>query len=207
MDATLLRGMNLFYLDEDHDTNAKYHIDQHCTKMPLEMAEMLCMANIVSDVLGYTPRTITAEERAKIDDLRRNQLELGPPEERDYPYPGRLAHYNHPSTIWVRSSLENYFWTYCLAHAVDNQRRLRSGNPVLNKALQLIKKLPIPPIPDVGFTPFALAMKKFKDTHPEFVNEDDPIWSYRNFYMYDKHSFARWKHGEVPTWWKEKLTD
>ena len=33
--------MNIFWLHEDTDTNAKYHCDKHIVKMPLETAQML----------------------------------------------------------------------------------------------------------------------------------------------------------------------
>lgn len=34
--------MNLFYLDRDPDTNARYHVDKHCAKMILEGMQLLC---------------------------------------------------------------------------------------------------------------------------------------------------------------------
>ena len=37
--------MNIFYLDHDHTTCAKYHNDKHCVKMILEYAQLLCTAH------------------------------------------------------------------------------------------------------------------------------------------------------------------
>ena len=34
--------MNLFYLDNDTDTNARYHVDKHCSKMILEGMQLIC---------------------------------------------------------------------------------------------------------------------------------------------------------------------
>ena len=34
--------MNLFYLDEDLDKCAEYHVDNHVNKMILEAAQLLC---------------------------------------------------------------------------------------------------------------------------------------------------------------------
>ena len=34
--------MNLFYLDEDLDKCAEYHVDKHVNKMILEAAQILC---------------------------------------------------------------------------------------------------------------------------------------------------------------------
>lgn len=36
--------MNLFYLDKDFDTNARYHLDSHITKIQIEAAQILCTA-------------------------------------------------------------------------------------------------------------------------------------------------------------------
>ena len=52
--------MNLFYLDEDLDKCAEYHVDKHIVKMPLEAAQLLCTAIWVDEVLGFTPRALNA---------------------------------------------------------------------------------------------------------------------------------------------------
>lgn len=36
--------MNIFMLDEDLEKNARYMVDKHVVKMPLESAQMLCSA-------------------------------------------------------------------------------------------------------------------------------------------------------------------
>ncbi len=40
----LSETMNLFYLDKDFDTNARYHLDSHVTKIQVEAAQILCTA-------------------------------------------------------------------------------------------------------------------------------------------------------------------
>ena len=54
--------MNLFYLDEDFDKSAQYHVDKHIVKMPLEAAQLLCTAVWVDEVLGFVPRALNKEE-------------------------------------------------------------------------------------------------------------------------------------------------
>ena len=54
--------MNLFYLDEDMDKCAEYHVDKHIVKMPLEAAQLLCTAIWVDHVLGFVPRALNKEE-------------------------------------------------------------------------------------------------------------------------------------------------
>lgn len=199
--------MNLFYLDHDHELNAQYHVDKHVVKMILEAAEMLCMAHLVTQAVGYTPRKLTQEEYKKCLEFKSPMKALDP-ENRPIPYLGRDAHLNHPSTIWVRSSAENYAWTFNYMHSLEMERRYRNpkGVPV-HRAYQLIFWLDFPDIPDIGLTKFALAMKVMKDQYPQYYDENNPIQSYRYFYMLDKAKFASWKGREKPYWWDDKITN
>jgi len=53
----------------------------------------------------------------------------------------------------------------------------------------------------IGFTKFGLAM-------PDHLkNYDDPIGSYRMYYMLDKGTFASWKFRGKPPWWDESIVD
>lgn len=201
--------MNLFYLDKDPDINAQYHVDKHVVKMILEAAEMLSMAHIVSNSVGCYPAKLPQEEyQAAV--LYKKQFKDLPPEARDIPYVGRDAHLNHPSTIWVRSSAENYLWTYTYMHALELERRYRNPRGVaVHKAFALVNaRLDVPDLlVRTPMTPFALAMGSMKEAYPEFVNEDDPISSYRYFYMADKSTFASWKNRDVPPWWDQSWAD
>ena len=76
--------MNIFYLDRDPVIAAQMMCDKHVVKMILESAQMLSTAHRVLDGDEYADRKGLY----------------------------KLAHKNHPSTIWVRSSLENYTWLY-----------------------------------------------------------------------------------------------
>ena len=54
---------------------------------------------------------------------------------------------------------------------------------------------------DRGFTTFGLAMPD------ELKDYDNPIESYRMYYMLDKATFASWKHRDKPDWWDEDVAD
>ena len=77
--------MNVFYLDSDPATCARYHVDKHCVKMILEYAQLLSTAHHVLD--GETLLT---------------------------PHLYKATHRNHPSAVWVRQSKANYQWLYSL---------------------------------------------------------------------------------------------
>ena len=92
--------MNIFYLHPDPTKAASYHYNRHVVKMPLEAAQMLCTAHHV----------------------------IGEEKEYDTSYvPYKKAHVNHPTTIWVRSSLDNYNWTYKYMMALGEEYTNRYG--------------------------------------------------------------------------------
>lgn len=62
--------MNLFYLDEDLDKAAQYHVDKHIVKMPLEAAQILCTTIYIDKFLGYVPRALNADEREVLNRLK-----------------------------------------------------------------------------------------------------------------------------------------
>ena len=68
--------MNLFYLDEDLDRCAEYHVDAHVTKMQLEAAQMLCTNLWIDLLFGYVPRAVTKEENKILSAKRIEQSAL-----------------------------------------------------------------------------------------------------------------------------------
>ena len=183
--------MNIFVLDTDIDKCAEYHVDKHIVKMPLEAAQMLCTNHWVDKYLGYIPRKLTSEEWAVLKEAKKN-------EERDFPYLPTM--YNHPCTIWARSSLDNYEWTHCYGNALGEEYRYRYGKQ--HKSVTVINQLPdIKRMERHGFTTFGLAM-------PDVLKDyDNPIQSYRDYYHLDKGTFASWSARERPPWWDDDLAD
>lgn len=191
--------MNLFYLDNDLDKCAEYHVDKHVNKMILEAAQILCTAIWVDELLGFVPRALNKEESAVLNEYKKTEKGLKPEERKLTPYLGMM--YNHPCTIWSRSSLENFYWTFCYAHALAEEYRYRYGKE--HKSFwEVINKLPHPKnMQDEGFTKFGLAMPD------ELKDYDNPIEAYRKYYMLDKGTFATWKFRDKPEWWDENLAD
>jgi len=190
--------MNLFYLDEDLEKCAQYHVDKHVSKMILEAAQIICTNLTVDHLFGDLPGKLNSEQNKKLSDFRKEQKEL-PQEDRLFMYLPTMQ--NHPSTIWARSSLENFYWTHCYAHALAEEYRYRYGKA--HKSFwEVINKLPDPKhMVDRGFTTFGLAMPD------QLKDYDNPIESYRMYYMLDKATFASWKHRDKPDWWKEDIAD
>lgn len=181
--------MNIFILDENIDKCAEYHVDKHIVKMPLEAAQMLCTNLWVDSYLGFIPRKLEKEELHALKKLDK-------PEGVKY----ALAMPNHPCTIWARSSLDNFEWLHCYAHALNEEYRYRYGKEH-KSVCEVVLKLPDPQhLPRNGLTKFAMAM-------PDELKSSDPIASYRAFYHKDKATFASWKYREKPPWWDEESAD
>mgnify|MGYP001374099136 FL=1 len=104
--------------------------------------------------------------------------------------------YNHPCTVWVRESLDNYEWCYCYSLALNDEYGFRYGKS--HKSVrEVILELPEYNIPRIGLTPFVQAM-------PEELKGEDSVEAYRRFYHKDKATFAEWKFRGKPEWWLEE---
>lgn len=168
--------MNLFILSLIQKEIAQYMMDKHVSKILLEAVQMLCSAKRVLD---------------PDDEIN----------ERIY----KLAHKNHPVTIWCRTSRENFIWTLDLIEELHNEWKYRYSHPEtkMHKSylVALILRENIPSedkFEKKGLTTFALAM-------PDKYKTDDPIESYRNYYMSEeKQKIASWKKKrEKPEWYNK----
>jgi hypothetical protein len=173
--------MNLFILSLDPARAAEEMMDKHVNKILLEAVQMLSTAT----------RILTPE----IPEDLSNSIY-------------KLAHKNHPVTIWCRTSRANFIWTLDLADALHTEWKYRYGHPetkihksylvaqILRANIPADDKFPRPE--SEGVTPFALAMPdQYKDP------EGDAVKSYRAYYMSpEKRRIASWtKRRSAPAWW------
>ena len=167
--------MNLFILSLIQREIAQYMMDKHVSKILLEAVQMLCSAKRILD-----PDDIVNEKIYK------------------------LAHKNHPVTIWCRTSKANFIWVLDLVEELHKEWRFRYGHPETKfhksylVAMMLRDNLPQDhTFESIGLTPFALAM-------PIEYKTDDAVESYRNYYMSpEKQKIATWnKRRERPDWYR-----
>jgi hypothetical protein len=173
--------MNLFILSLDPAIAAEEMMDKHVNKILLEAVQMLSTAMPI----------LTPEIPEEIS----NSIY-------------KLAHKNHPVTIWCRTSRANFIWTLDLADALHAEWKYRYGHPetkihksylvaqILRANIPADDKFPSPE--SEGITPFALAMPdQYKDP------EGDAVKSYRAYYMSpEKRRIASWtKRRSAPAWW------
>jgi len=160
--------MNIFFLDKRPDDAAEMHCDKHCVKMILEYSQMLSTAHRVLDGEGVHP------------DLY------------------KIAHKNHPSTIWTRSSKQHYDWLFRLFRMLSAEYSIRYSNgkfkvhkswDKLGKILETAPKN----IEDNGWIDPPQCM-------PDSCKDDDVVRAYRNYYIQEKSSFAKWNYSMKPKW-------
>ena len=168
--------MNLFILSWIQREIAECMMDKHVAKILLEAVQMLCSAKRILDP----------------DDKINDKLY-------------KLAHKNHPVTIWCRTSRENFIWTLDLIEELHKEWKYRYGHPEtkMHKSylVALILRENIPTnFPEEGLTTFALAM-------PDEYKGEDPIEAYRKYYMSpDKQRIASWKKKRSkPDWYVYNL--
>jgi hypothetical protein len=181
--------MNIFRLDNDPVVAAQLQCDKHVVKMIVESAQMLSTVHRMLD--GNLTNRLSANGR-KTSYWMHSQD--------DILY--RAVHHNHPSTVWTRESKANYEWHY--AHFIglcqEYEYRYNKTHATYQK---LHTALAVTPdnIPDIGETPFKLAM----GANPECQFPDDPVKSYRMFYKTKQDRFKMvWTNRPVPEWFSVK---
>lgn len=174
--------MNLFILSLDPRKIAEYMMDKHISKIILEAVQMLCSSLRV----------------------------LEPDDEEIDAKVYKMAHKNHPVTIWCRTSRENFEWTLELIECMHAEWKWRYNHKEDKKhksyimAEYLKEKIPAETkFPEKGLTKFALAM-------PNEYKCEDPVKAYRNYYMSpEKQKIASWnKKRLMPEWYiKQSITE
>ncbi len=174
-------------------------MDKHIAKIILEAVQMLCT----------TQRLLTDANECD-------------------PCVYKIAHKNHPVTIWCRAAQANFIWTLDLIDAMHQEWKYRYGHPAhkhhksYGVAQYLRQNIP----PESAFerikiagvmTPFALAMPdEFKiralpDALPTGTSHGNDVYdavaSYRSYYLSEpKRRIAKWvKLRGTPIWYARGL--
>ena len=170
--------MNIFYFyDKDEadsfKKSAQAQPDKMLVKMPLETAQMLCTAH----------RELDGDDYADANGLYKR------------------AYWNHPCTIWARTTSDNYFWLYEHFLALGEEYKYRYGREHAS-IVKLAKPLVCRPenIKIDAMTLPAQAM-------PDEYKHEDPIVAYRRYVINEKH-YAKWEKGRSkPKWWNKDYAE
>lgn len=213
--------MNIFALDDDPFRAAEGHLDKHVVKMIIEYAQLMSTAHRLLDgqetkfTLPDGKKQIinllegeTAQLRIRLADgnYALNDTDAIAKKTEKYqvtkPICYNASHVNHPCGIWTRENRENYQWLFDLFEACSIEYTRRYGK-VHKTWIELGEFLSNAPknIPEGKRTPFAVAMPE------EFKVKDDPIASYKNYYLGPKTAFAKWTNRQPPTWFIASTKD
>lgn len=115
--------------------------------------------------------------------------------------PYKRTHYNHPSTVWARTSESNFLWL--TEHSLELGEEYTRRYQKQHKSIDIIK----------------WCLENYDTYSSDFINEDksltefaqcmpdvykvpgNAVQAYRNYYIVDKKEFATWKKpGKKPEW-------
>ena len=105
--------MNIFYVDDDPVISAVQLCNKHIVKMPLETAQILSTAH----------RHLDGDDYADNHGLY------------------KVAHLNHPSTVWARSSKQHYEWLVAHFEALLDEKLRRYTKKPPHKSGELLDAL------------------------------------------------------------------
>jgi hypothetical protein len=99
--------------------------------------------------------------------------------------PYKKTHYNHPSTIWARQNVKQYYWLYNHMLALGNEYTKRYGKThlTITKCKEPLDLCPFG-MPDGDFTEPPQAMPD------EYKVEGDSLSAYWNYYEGEKYKIA-----------------
>jgi hypothetical protein len=108
--------------------------------------------------------------------------------------PYKSTHINHPCVLWVEKSLGNFNWLGSLAIALNDEFRFRFEKDADHKSISVLNEISGYRYEDTGLTEFAQAMPD------QYKVPGDPVKAYRQFYLGEKMTFARWTKRTLPDW-------
>lgn len=175
--------MNIFYLNNDPELCARYHVDRHCIKMIVEYSQILSTAHRVLDGAEYIDSSSGRRiKRWKLGDARDKLLY-------------KATHINHPSTVWSRQSRSNYLWLVNLLSELCKEYTYRYNKIHKCEQIGLVDML-------FDNIPNNLLNNQFTEPTPAMPDiykvNGDSVQSYINYYNGDKRRMFNWKNREIP---------
>ncbi len=163
--------MNIFYLGLEPINAARFHVDKHITKMPIEATQMLC--------------TVLREKGLLVQFGGLDQILY------------RSAFKNHVCTKWVGESQENFVWTISYAQALLREYTHRYGGEhktqyTLDQIWDIITMVK----PQLPKLPFTHPPKTVNTAYKHL----EPVMAHRAQYYWVKKRLHNWTGRRVPFW-------
>lgn len=109
--------------------------------------------------------------------------------------PYKHTHVNHPMSVWVRSSSDNFLWTLEYCYALCEEYTHRYGKIHKSQAVANWYYANLPNFLPDGFTDPPRCFGEFNIPKTDCVVTD-----YRNYYAIAKAHLFKWKNREMPKW-------
>ena len=116
----------------------------------------------------------------------------------DYTPVYRKTHWNHPASIWTRSSKQNFTWLLNLGIELCHEYTFRYDK--IHKCTQHIVNFSEIDLSNFPDKPGEI---KFVQCMPEEYKCSDTVEAYRTYYLKDKAHIASWKRRGIPEWWTQ----
>lgn len=185
--------MNIFILDENPVLAAQAHNDVHVRKMIVESGQML--STCYRMLHGDEQRRPSASGKTV-----QKYWELSDPDLEEVLY--KAVHVNHPCTVWTRASRAHWGWQVAIFNALCDEYTHRFGKVhETDRKLRQIFNDVQPNILVKEWKGFAIAM----DQYPHCIVLNDPVQSYRNYYIDQKLRFTTYTNREPPKWLQDYL--
>ena len=156
-------------------------------KSPIISAQMQCDKHIVKMPLETAQMLCSVWHRYGLGDK----------------VPYKEAHRNHPCTLWVGDSMDNYNWLWL--HGMELCFEYTRRYNKIHKCQQVIMDLSYPSPSKFNFDNY------FRTPHPQCMPEeykcasDESVLAYRKYYVNDKKDIAKWeKSRPAPDWYTNK---
>lgn len=169
--------MNIFFLDFDPRVCAFYYCDQHVNKILLEVVQMLYTCIHCSGI-STTSAPLTKSGANGY----------------------RKAHVNHPMTMWVRSSKENYKWAcrHAASLALEYHKRYSKVHACTKHVEWLSRQYKHiicneDTSPTAYYAPGPPGTTNAPECMPDEYKDPSLVKSYMLYYRYEKFKFARYK--------------
>lgn len=145
---------------------------------PKQCAQWHCDKHVVKMILEYSQLLSTAHRFCKgnVTDTY------------------KATHVNHPSAVWARDNIENYYWLFDLLCALHTEYEFRYEK--IHKSKRLLPILMTPPL-GISGGPFYAPIQAMPD---EYKVPTDSVAAYRNYYKNAKTHLHVWTKRPKPDW-------
>jgi len=111
----------------------------------------------------------------------------------------KSTHVNHPCVLWAEKSYGNFKWLSDLLNGLLEEYKYRYKKR--HKTETIFDYINNTDISIYEYNWRTSPKTEFVLCMPDEYKLNDPIDSYRNYYIGEKAKFAKWKYSKIPNWW------